>query len=76
MCINMCIQLNKILHSLFSPPSTKPTRGIQYLVKEKVLSDSPPDVATFLTKQNGLSKEKIGAFVEEISVEFHMAVLE
>ena len=65
-----------ILYSLFPLPSRKPTRGIQYLVKEKVLPDSPQHVATFLTKQNGLSKEKIGEFVGEISSEFHMAVLE
>ena len=67
----MCVYLP---HSLFLP--RKPTRGIQYLVKERVLPDSPQDVATFLAKQSGLSKEKIGEFVGEISSEFHMAVLE
>ncbi|CAI8012336.1 IQ motif and SEC7 domain-containing protein 1 [Geodia barretti] len=54
----------------------KPTRGIQYLVRENVLPDSPQKVATFLASQYGLSKEKIGEFVGEISSEFHMAVLE
>ena len=71
----------KHLDILFLPPSLppslrKPTRGIQYLVRESVLEDRPQSVASFLTGEKGLSKEKIGEFVGEINSEFHMAVLE
>ena len=54
----------------------KPTRGIQYLVMSDILEDDPRCVAEFLMNQYGLSKQKIGEFLGEISSEFNMAVLE
>ena len=54
----------------------KPIRGVQYLVLEGVIEDSPQSVAGFIHKEYGLSKEKIGEFLGEINEEFNMAVLE
>jgi len=56
--------------------SRKPTKGIQYLVRNELLEDEAKSVAEFLLSQNGLCKEKIGEFLGAISCEFNMAVLE
>jgi len=54
----------------------KPRRGIDYLISQQVLDNSPRSVAEFLMKQYGLSKEKIGEYLGEINSGFNMDVLE
>ena len=54
----------------------KPTRGIQYLVHERLVQDEPMEVAKFICGNGLFSKEKIGEFVGEIRQDFNVAVLE
>lgn len=60
----------------YSQLCRNPKKGIQYLVFEGILDDSPYAVADFLKSYFAISKEKIGEFVGEIRIDFNMAVLE
>lgn len=48
--------------SLFN---SKPAKGIQFLVQQKIIEDNPDSIAQFLFEHDALSKKKIGELLSE-----------
>ncbi|XP_070507771.1 IQ motif and SEC7 domain-containing protein 1-like isoform X3 [Chironomus tepperi] len=54
----------------------KPEKGIEYLVKNGFLDNTPTGVAKFLISRKGLSRQMIGEYLGMIQNSFNMSVLE
>lgn len=52
-----------------------PKKGIEYLVENDLLKNTPEDVASFLMKSEGLNKVSIGEYLGE-KCDFNLAVLD
>lgn len=54
----------------------KPEKGIEYLVKNGFLEQTPSGVAKFLISRKGLSRQLIGEYLGMIQNAFNMSVLD
>lgn len=54
----------------------KPEKGIEYLVKNGFLEQTPSGVAKFLISRKGLSRQLIGEYLGMIQNPFNMSVLD
>ncbi|XP_071492110.1 uncharacterized protein [Diadema antillarum] len=54
----------------------KPEKGIKFLIENRFIENSPQDVARFLLKRTGFSKQKIGEYLGNLQKAFNMMVLE
>ncbi|XP_063953786.1 IQ motif and SEC7 domain-containing protein 1-like isoform X1 [Lytechinus pictus] len=54
----------------------KPEKGIKFLIENRFIENSPHEVAKFLLKRTGFSKQKIGEYLGNLQKEFNQMVLE
>lgn len=54
----------------------KPEKGIKFLIENRFIENSPHEVAKFLLKRTGFSKQKIGEYLGNLQKDFNQMVLE
>jgi IQ motif/SEC7 domain-containing protein len=54
----------------------KPEKGVEFLVKNGFLENTPTGVARFLISRKGLSRQMIGEYLGLIQISFNMSVLD
>eukprot|EP00057_Strongylocentrotus_purpuratus_P015808 XP_011670282.1 PREDICTED: IQ motif and SEC7 domain-containing protein 3 [Strongylocentrotus purpuratus] len=54
----------------------KPEKGIKFLIENRFIENSPHEVAKFLLKRTGFSKQKIGEYLGNLQKDFNQLVLE